>query len=711
MTDHATISGANRPGPVRVLSSLLMPAIRSVLPAGLSALLLVAMAVVPVVAQTLSERVVDEAGVMSDSQVAEAESAITTLEDEDNVQLWVLYVDTTGGQEVTDFADGVAADNGLGGNDALLVVAIDDRRDALWIGDLLTQVSNQELDLILADRVEPQLRDSEWGAAVAGAAEGLSGALAGDVGPDETPGQGETPAPADDGGSNFLFVLLAVAAIGVGGWILLNRWRAGRAAEEDDREREQRLRGLSQRANTLLIETDELLRHNTQELGFVEAEFGKDAAEPFGVALAAAREELKNAFRIRQRLDDGVPEEPPQREQMLNQIVAHCDKAHELVDAQTKRFQELRDLERRAPEVLAEQERRVSEAITRLPAVEQVLAVLRADASGSSQAVQGNITEARKRLEIAGRAATDGLAALKGGDSGAAARAAKASQDALAQAAALLDAIEREGAALEEARGGLDAALASARADLEQARAAVAGATQADQQDELAAALQKVDAADAAMRGTPRDLVLAYRLAREAESAAEQVVAKVREGEERRAKELAAVDAAIRAAELSADRAEEFIASRGHGIGRRARTSLSEADGALNRARMTRDKDPKAALADARRASELADAAYERARSDFDAAVNDGRGGTVVIGGQPYPTGRQANWGNDVGGAIIGGIIGSILSGGGRGWGGGGGGFGGFGSGGGGGGFGGGGGRSIGGGFGGGGGHSRGGGW
>ena len=79
------------------------------------------------------------------------------------------------------------------------------------------------------------------------------------------------------------------------------------------------------------------------------------------MALAAAREELKNAFRIRQQLDDGVPEEPPQREQMLNQVVAHCDKAHELVEAQTKRFQELRDLERRAPEVLAEQERRVSE--------------------------------------------------------------------------------------------------------------------------------------------------------------------------------------------------------------------------------------------------------------------------------------------------------------------------------------------------------------
>ncbi|HKO34173.1 MAG TPA: TPM domain-containing protein, partial [Candidatus Limnocylindria bacterium] len=161
-----------------------MPALRSVLPALAAALLLIAMVVAPALAQTLSERVVDESGVMSESQIAEAESAITALEDEDNVQLWALYVDTTDGEEVTDYADAVAAENGLGGNDALLVVAIDDRRDALWIGDLLTEVSDQELDLILADRVEPQLRDSEWGAAVAGAAEGLSSALAGDVGPD-----------------------------------------------------------------------------------------------------------------------------------------------------------------------------------------------------------------------------------------------------------------------------------------------------------------------------------------------------------------------------------------------------------------------------------------------------------------------------------------------------------------------------------------------
>jgi uncharacterized membrane protein YgcG len=699
-----------------------MPSTR--LPVGACAALVLALLLVlaatPARAQTLDERVVDETGVLSDDQVDEALDAIEALE-EANVQLWALFVGTTGGQPITDFADAIAAENGLGGNDALLVVAVDDRRDALWVGDLLDDVSDEEIDRILAERVEPALGDGEWGSAIAGAANGVAQAIEGDGEPRPEPtGTDAEPVPPGDGGGNGpsgLIMLLAIGAIAVGGWILWTRARAGRAAEEDDRERDRRLRRLAQRTNALLIETDELLRHDAQELGFVEAEFGAEAAQPFRQALDAARAELQAAFRLRQRLDDNDPEAPHEREQLLTEIVAHCDKAQALVEEQTQRFQELRDLERRAPEVFTEQDGRLAEIDARLPALEEHVAALRAEASGSSHAVQGNLSEARKRLDLARRAVTDGRAALARDDRGAAARAAKASQDATAQAVALLDAIARERATLDEARAKLDDALARADADVDAARTAVARTEETDQEDELAEARAKLEAAGAARDGNPRDLVLAYRLAREAESAAEAVVAAVRQGEERHRRELAAVDAEVRAAELSADRAEEYIRSRRHGIGRRARTALSEADAALARARDLRETDPRAALEDARRATQLANDAYERARRDFGSTIQGGRGGTVVIGGQPFPTG-DANWGNDIGGAIIGGIIGSILSGGGRrgggpfggGWGGGGfGGFGGFG--GGRGGFGGGG-RSFGGGFGGGGGgRSRGGGW
>jgi uncharacterized membrane protein YgcG len=701
-----------------------MPRFRSLILVPVVALLAM-VAAAPALAQTLTDRVVDEAGVMSSGDREEALDAIGSLEEARNIQLWALFVGSTDGQPITDFADAVAADNGLGGNDALLVVAVNDRRDAIWVGSLLDDVSDAELDRILADEVEPRLRESAWGAAVAGAADGLSAARAPAPTPaaeptaEPQPAPGPAPGPGERDGPNLLTVLIALALIGGGAWLAWTRWQAGRAAEEDDRERDRRLRGLAQRANTQLIETDELLRHDGQELGFVEAEFGPEAAEPFVKALAAARAELQAAFKVRQLLDDDIPETPPEREQMLNEIMERTGRAKQLVDEQTERFQELRDLERRAPEVLAEQERRVAAVSARVPAVEAQLEILRVDASGSSHAVHGNVGEARKRIELAGRSASEGRAALDRGDRAAAARAAKASQDTLVQASALLDAVQHEVEVLDEARAGLDAAIARARADLDTARAAVDRASDTDQADELAAAAAKLDAARAAVSGTPRDLVLAYRLAREAESEGEAVAARVREGEERRAKERAAVEAATRAAELSVDRADEFIAGRRHGVGRRPRTALSEAEAALERARVTRDSDPQAALADARRATELADDAYERARRDFRATDQRGQGGTVVIGGQPFPTGRNTNWGTDVGGAIIGGIIGSILSGGGRGrrggggFGGfGGGGFGGGGSGGGGGGGLGGGGRTFGGGFGGGGGgRSRGGGW
>ena len=683
------------------------------------ALLIVLLVAAPALAQTLTDRVVDESGVMSDEQRDEALERITALEDEHNVQLWALFVGTTSGQEITDFATAVAAENGLGGNDALLVVAVDDRRDALWLGDLLGDVSDEEVDRILAEEVEPRLQDGNWGAAIGAAADALGDAVAGasepEPAPEPDPGGQPAPGSGDEGGLN-LVPIIAIGLIGVGLWLVWSRWQRGSAVAAEDRERDRRLTQLAQQANARLIETDELLRHNGQELGFAEAEFGADAAEPFREALAAARADLQEAFRTRQRLDDGTPEEPAERERMLNEILALCDRARERVESQTEKFRELRDLERRAPEVLAEVQRRVDSVTARIPAVEAAIATLVADASGSSRAVHGNVTEAQKRIALAARGAVDGRQALERGDRPAAARAAKATQDALEQAVGLLDAVDHEAAVLDEARAGLDAALARARTDLAAAEAAVEGATDDDQADELAEARSKLAAAEEAMAGAPRDVVLAYRLAREAEAAADGVVARVNEGEERLARERAGAVAAIRAAELSADRAAEFIAGRHHGVGRRARTALSEADAALERARALADHDPRAAVAEAQRAGQLADAAYSRARADFDQVDDAGYGGTVVIGGQPFPMGRRSGWGQDVGGAIIGGIIGSILSGGGRrgGWGGGfggggfgGGGFGGFG--GGGGGFGGG--RSFGGGFGGGGGRARGGGW
>lgn len=659
--------------------------------------------------QQLTERLTDLAGVFTDGQRGEAESAIESVADD--VSLWALFVRTTDGTPAPDYAEEVAALNGLGGNDAVLVVATEDRRYALWVGPLLDEVGDDEIDIILAEAVEPQLAAGEWGLAVVAAADGLVEALEGTPAQEPEPEQPDDGAAAPgDGGGSFPWAAVGILAAIVAALWIWNRWRSSRAAGLDAEERDRKLGGLARQGNAMLIETDELIRHDAQELGFAEAQFGAAEAKTFREALDAARVELQAAFTARQRLDDATPETPADREALLNEVVARCTKAQELLTTQTERFRQLRDLERRAPELLAALPAAIDAVEARLPDTDAKLEALVADAPGAARSVRGNQAEARKRIELARTTAAAGSNALAGSDASAAGRAVKAAQDALAQASALLDAIDNQATALADAQAGLPAALEQARADVAAAAEAVEGTTDRSQTDELGGARRKLAGAEAAATGGERDVVKAFWLAREAEAAADAVLAAVQEGEERTARELAAVDAEVQAAAISLDRAEDFVSARRHGVGRQARTRLSEARLSLERALGLRDRDPQAATKAAQRARALADQAYEEASSQFDAG---GQGGNVVIGGRRYRTGND-DWGQDIGGAILGGIIGSILSGGGRG--GGGGGFGGGFGGGGGGGFGGfggggGGGRSSGGGFGGGGGRSRGGGW
>lgn len=660
----------------------------------------------------LRERVTDLAGVMSGEDVAQAEAAIAELDDTMNVQLFVLYVNTSDGATITDYADEVALRSSLGGNDSLLVVAVEDRRTALWVGDSLDAVSDDEIQQIIDESVNPNLADGAWGAAVGGAVDGLSAALGAEPEPEPTPD--EEPSGATTDGFPW-GTLVAVGLLAVGGWVLWGWWRARQQEGEDAEERDRRLGGLVRQVNARLIAIDELIRDDAQELGFAEAQFGKEVAATFASALDSARAELKASFAIRQRLDDSDPETPAEKEAMLKDILARLDRAEATLEEQTARFRELRDIERRAPEVLAAQPEAVATVEARLPDADRLLADLRADAPRSSQAVAGHLEEARKRLALARTSTQEGTAALARGDRSAGGRAALAARDAVAQAGRLLDAVARQHESLEQARAGLDAALAQARTDVAAAQDALRGSTDAALAESHRAARAKLDEAELAAGSGGRDIVLALGLAREAEAAADRIVATVKEGEERQARALAGADAAIRAAEANLDRAADFIAARRHGMGRRPRTRLSEAEASLARARALREADPQAAVGEAQRAGQLADDAYRQARNDFDRTEHAGYGGTVVINGRHYPTGPEHSWGADVGGAIIGSIIGSILSGGGgrRGggfgpFGGGGGGFGGFG--GGGGGIGGGG-RSIGGSFGGGGGRSRGGAW
>ncbi len=619
----------------------------------------------------LDGSITDEVGALEGGTDAISEALDALLEDH-GVQLFVLFVDSTEDLTATEFVDETARISSLGADDALLLVAIEDRSDAIWVSNNLP-ISDDELADVISDTLEPALRSGDFPAAVIATAEALGAAVdpgsvatfepkpTGGTFPTDDPGS--IPGSGDSGAGLGGFVGIVLLGLGIVGLLVWGASRLGisvtrwREAEERDR----RTGKLAREANVRLIALDDRIRASDQEAGFVEAQFGAEEAAPFRAAVAAAKTELGAAFEIRQRLDDSEPEDPPTRELMLKDILERLGRGDAALDAQTARIDELRNLEREAPAILASLPAQAEALSARLPDAAAILRGLTsAYAEPAWAAVKGNVVEASKGIAGARGAIDRGNAAVAAGRGGGAAREIVVAQQGIAGAAALLDAIEVAARTIRETEAGLDAQLDGAEADISAARAAVppdraAGTPPRD--SEFAEAEAALRTARVAADLVPPEPLGAGRAAAAAQRLASELLAMVRADAEQEARFAAALDASIIAARAEVDRAHDFIATRRGGVGRRARTRLAEAERLLATAEVSRDLDPKQAMADAQRADKLAGEAYSIASLEFARWDHTGRGPST---------------GGDVAGAILGGIIGSILSSGSRGggWGG-----------------------------------------
>jgi uncharacterized membrane protein YgcG len=618
----------------------------------------------------LAGSITDQTGTLSGAQ-DEINRALDDLLAQHKVQLFVLFVSTTDDLTSTEYVDEAARVNSLGADDALLLVAIEDRTDAIWVSDSL-DITSEELDNVISDTLEPALRDGDFAGAVTATAQRL-GEVAGaepvplptkdDGGISVPPGGGVTEPPGDveqPNGAALLgligIVLLALGIVGGLVW-LASRVSSWREAEERDR----RTGKLAREANQLLIAVDERIRSSDQEAGFVEAQFGTDEAAPFREAVAEARKELGGAFEIRQRLDDDQPEDPPTREQMLHEIIDRCGRANAALDAQVARIEELRNLEHQAPAILASLPPQANALDARLPDAKRTLDELSSTyAAPAWAAVKGNVAEATKGIAGARAAIERGNAAVASGR-GSAAHEIVVAQKGIAGAAGLLDAIAVAAKTIRDTEAGVDAQLDAAEADIAAAREAAPrerpdGTPPHDADFDVAEAA--VRSARTAAASRPPEPIGAGRLAATAQRLASALLATVRADAEQQVRFITAVDASIQAARAEVDRAQDFIATRRGGVGRRARTRLAEASRLLDAAEAVRASDPRQSMADAQRADKLAGEAYSLASVDFAQWDRTGRG--------------AASGGDDLAGAILGGIIGGILSGGGRGagWGG-----------------------------------------
>ncbi len=611
----------------------------------------------------LSESVTDQAGVLTTGEEAAIADALEDLRADHGIQLFVAFVDTTGSDNVSAYTDALATDNSLGGNDALLVVAVEDRSDALWVGPTLDEVTDDEIDAILVETLEPGLAEGDFAGAVIASVAALgdaatvaTSATAAPASAPATVPPGGTVGDRSDSGSGggisltpvIILVLVLVVGLVVARTLLKRRSGAAEAAATTEQ--------LNHDANRLLLETDEALKDAANDVEFAAAQWGDAEVIPYRDAIAQADVELRAAFAIRQRLDDAEPETAAQREAMLREIVARTANANQLLDAQEERFDQLADLERTAPEQLVAAGLAIEALRTRRTAatatMDRLVATYAPSATGS---VAGNLPEADKALDDASAEAERGRS-LVDSQRNEAVMALRHAQEGLAGATHLVEAVERMAVELDGAAAKLPEELAAAEADVTAARAAVQQSQPAPLVPQAAEALRAAELAlDEARRtaaARPLDPLAALQQAMAANAAADAIIGSIRAAEEqaRRRRETAAT--AVTSARGRVTRSVDYITTRRHAVGQQARTRAAEAEAQLAEATGLVETDPERATTAASRAAQLADEAYRLASAEFEAA-NAHQGGP------------------DLGTAILGGIVGSAVTGVGRGgWGG-----------------------------------------
>ncbi|MFI2430733.1 hypothetical protein [Streptomyces sp. NPDC018693] len=225
------------------------------------------------------------------------------------------------------------------------------------------------------------------------------------------------------------------------------------------------LTDLDEQSSAALVETDNRRHTARAELAFAEAAFGPDAVEPLTRAVEAAEAELAAAFRIRQRYDEGVPEETASRRHALAGVLGRCQEARSRLDAEAAALRELRGPD--PAEALPVAEARFRELAARVPAAEAILVDLRARYGPTASATAiGYVEQAKDRLVLATTRLNQSRQAADSGQPEDSSRHLRAAEDAIAQAGVFVEGVARLAGHLDEAARLVPAALTGAETEL-----------------------------------------------------------------------------------------------------------------------------------------------------------------------------------------------------------------------------------------------------
>lgn len=623
----------------------------------------------------LPDQVTDNAGALNDRQLADVQKAVDKLYSDRHVRLWVVFVQSFAPQGAVGWAQQTQKISDLGNEDAILAVATDQRSYAFLVSPAAAGGSSTKVDNIRRDSIEPALRNKDWAGAATAAANGLAGL-----------GKGVGAGSGKGGGGVSLLPLVILAGIGlllIGAMMMWSRRRrrkqheaAVTAAKNLDPTDPAALAGvpidaLDDLSKSIVVNVDNAVRTSANELVLAVEEFGEAQTAQFAAAVDNARETLKQAFVVRQKLDDNVPEPLPERRDLLTRVVVSAARANRELDAQTASFHQMRDLVFNAPERLDALTQQLVTVTARIEPSEQKLAALRGEFDETALAsVSRNVNAARERLEFADKAITRGreLAAKPvAGEVGELVDCVRGGESALQQANKMLDAVDSAASDINRAVATLPSAIEDIQRGINQASEQLAQGGLSKAGELSAARDAAVKAVSAAQSNGAADPLGAFTQLTQADAELDRLLAGVAEEREAAERLQRSYEQALATAQSRVRSVSDYIDTRRGSIGSEARTRLNEAVRQLEAADKVRKTDVNEAIKRANGASLLAAQAQQLANAD------------VQAGQRAYQSsyrGGQSDMGAMVGGIILGNILtggfggghGGYSSGGGGGW-------------------------------------------
>lgn len=344
---------------------------------------------------------------------------------------------------------------------------------------------------------------------------------------------------------------------------------------------------LRRRAGTLLVRLDDAVRSADEELGFAIAQFGPEAAGSYAVALSGARAKVTEAFRLKQALDDAIPDTDRQKREWTMQIIALCEQAAAALDEQDDAFTALRAREVDAADTLRDVRERIQSSSRRIAATRSALGELsRVHGAQAIAGVASNPDAAAQLLAVA----TSGVDSAAPGISAAGVSSVAATLQEAAEAAhkadQLLDAVDRAAVGLAEASTALSTLRAKTRDDLAEAQAKLADAPDPATERGIIDAMAGVETAMQAPEGASDPVAQLDRIGA-AVARLDLALASARNQAQRLEHARVAYEGTLVSAQSQIEVVRAYIGKNGASVG--ARTRLAEAERQLMLAEASAD--------------------------------------------------------------------------------------------------------------------------